>query len=81
MLTQEEVAHSAEVQMHLVLNGCTLAVSQMGPDYLRLREPAEAPPCDAQIVLVIDGHESRWLVHLPEGIRPEHGRIPVEKIP
>ena len=77
---QEEVGHSAEVQMHLVLNGSILPLSHLGPNYVRLRESAEVPPCDAQIVLVIDGHESRWPVHLPEGLQPGHGRIPVEKV-
>ena len=75
---QEEVGHSAEVRMHLVLNGSTFLISHMGPDYVRLRESAEIAPCDAQIVLVIDGHESRWQVHLPEGLRPGQERIPVQ---
>jgi hypothetical protein len=81
MISIQEVGHSAEVQMHLVLNGPTLPISHLGPNYLRLKEPAELAPCDAQIVLVIDGHESRWPVHLPEGLQRDHGRIPVERVP
>jgi hypothetical protein len=77
---QEEVGHSAEVQIHLVLKGTILPVSHLGPDYVRLRESAEVPPCEGQIVLVIDGHESRWPVRLPEGLQPGQGRIPVERV-
>lgn len=66
--------------MHLVLNGTALPISHLGPDYLRLRESAKFPPCDAQIVLVIDGHESRWPIRLPEGLQPGQRRIVVEKV-
>lgn len=77
---KEEAGHSAEVQMHLLLNGAMLPISHLGPDYIRLGERAEFPPCAGHIVLVIDGHESRWPVHLPQGLQPGCGRIPVEKI-
>jgi hypothetical protein len=76
---QEQLGHSAEVQMHLLLHGEAFAITHMGPDYVRLRESAEYPPATGQIVLVIDGHESRWQVHLPQGLFGE-GRIPVERV-
>lgn len=78
--TREEVGHSANVRMNLVFNGSSFAISHLGPDYVRLQDAVEMPPCDAQIVMVIDGHESRWPVHLPQGLHPGPKRIPVEKI-
>jgi hypothetical protein len=30
--------------------------------------------------LMIDGHEERWPVLLPEGVHPEPGRVPVSRI-
>jgi hypothetical protein len=72
--------HSAEVCMRLLLDGHSLRIAQLGPDFLILREPTEHPPANAEITLAVDGKEERWLVHLPEGIRREHRRIPVSKI-
>lgn len=66
--------------MTLLLNGQTIPIAQMGPDFLVLARPAEHPPCVADVVLNVDGHEQRWSVRLPEGIRPEQSRVPGAKI-
>jgi len=71
---------SAVVRMRLLLNGCSLPIAQLGPDFLILREPAECPPSKAEITLTVDGKEERWPVRLPEGIQPDHTRIPVLRI-
>jgi hypothetical protein len=60
--------HSANVSMHLMLNGWTLPVAQLGPDFLILHEPVEHPPADAEMSLIVDGHEERWAVRLPKGV-------------
>jgi hypothetical protein len=60
--------HSADVRIHLYVNGCVLPVAQLGPKFPILRTPVDHPPCDAEIAMSIDGHESRWAVHLPNGI-------------
>ncbi len=62
-------AHSADVRIHLHVNGCVLPVAQLGPEFLILRTPVDHPPCDAEIAMSIDGHESRWSVHLLNGIQ------------
>lgn len=62
-------AHSADVRIHLHVNGCVLPVAQLGPEFLVLRTPVDHPPCDAEIALLIDGDESRWSVHLPNGLQ------------
>ena len=54
--------------MHLHVNGQVLAIGQLGPDFLILRDAIDHPPSDASILLSIDGDESRWTVHLPDGI-------------
>ena len=66
--------------MRLLLNGRSLPIAQLGPDFLMLREPAEHLPSEAEITLAVDGQEERWPVRLPEGIHREHKRIPVSKI-
>jgi hypothetical protein len=61
--------YSADVRMHLNVNGHILAIGQLGPDFLILREAIDHPPTDASIFLSIDGDERRWNVHLPNGIQ------------
>jgi hypothetical protein len=71
--------HSAEVDMRLFLNGDSFIIAQMGPDFLILQHPAEHPPARAEVMLSIDGHEKRWPVWLPEGLKPEKIRTPCAK--
>lgn len=61
--------HSADVRIHLHVNGDVLPVAQLGPDFLVLRTPTDHPPCDAEITMSIDGRESRWAVYLSDGIQ------------
>jgi len=57
-----------------------MPIAQMGPDFLILDNPIEHGPCVADVVLSVDGHENRWAVRLPEGIRRDHKRVPGAKI-
>jgi hypothetical protein len=60
--------YSADVQMDLSVNGFVLSIGQLGPGFLILDDPTDYPPSDATITMSIDGEESRWIVHLPDGI-------------
>jgi hypothetical protein len=51
--------HSADVQMHLSVNGHTLSIGHLGPDYVVLDAPIDHPPTEAEISLSVDGKESR----------------------
>jgi hypothetical protein len=66
--------HSADVRIHLLVNGSVLSVAQLGPRFIILRNPVDHPPCDAEIVMSIDGEESRWGVYLPDGLSVVGGR-------
>jgi hypothetical protein len=65
---QKSYGHSAEVHIHLYLNGRVLAIGQLGPNFLMLDNPIDHPPADAEIFLSIDGHEKRWRIRLIDGI-------------
>jgi hypothetical protein len=54
--------------MHLHLNGQVLRIAQLGPDFLILRDRIDHPPADAEIDMSIDDNQSRWWVHLPNGL-------------
>lgn len=60
--------HSAQVKMQLVVNGTSIRVTQMGPDFLFVDMPIDHPPGVASVILQVDDNERRWDVRLPEGI-------------
>ena len=76
---EQENGHSADVSMWMVVDGCSIPIAQMGPDFLIIRESVEFPPSDAEITLRVDGHEEHWAVKLPEGVRPGQTRTRVIK--
>jgi hypothetical protein len=65
---QEKLAHSADVRMHLSVDGQRLSIGRMGPDYVVLDSPIDHPPADAEIIVTVDGNRTRWRVQLVEGL-------------
>ena len=74
------IGHSAQIEMQLLVNGSTLSIGQMGPDFLFLDDPIDHPPADAVIVFSVDGNERRWAVRLPEGIAGGRQRVAIAKV-
>ena len=61
-------AHSALVKMCLIVDGTSIPINQMGPDFLFVDSDRDFPPGEAPIVLQIDDSRRQWQVRLPEGI-------------
>jgi hypothetical protein len=61
--------------MRLVVNGLSLRVAQMGPDFLLVESPVNHPPADASVVLQVDQSERRWRVRLPDGMSASSKRV------
>jgi hypothetical protein len=59
--------YSADVSLHLVLDGHVLPLAQVGPSYCILREPVQFEPSGGQIVIVVDGREKRVEAFFPQG--------------
>jgi hypothetical protein len=81
---QSQFCYSADVRMELRVNGHTLAIGQLGPDFVILDDPTDHPPAEAEISLSIDGHVKQWPVHLPDGVtagKPETRIAPPVQIP
>lgn len=74
---QTYVAHSAQVEMRLILNGESVSITHMGPDYVLVELAASHPPCDATILLRVDKAERRWTVRLPSGIPADSRRVEI----
>ncbi len=70
-------SHSTQVKMRLLVNGSSISVAQMGPDFLLVDAPTNHPPGNASVVLQVDQSERRWNVHLPNGISAESKRVAI----
>ena len=71
--------HSAQVKIQLLLNGGSIPVSQLGPDFLLLKDPFDYPPGNASLILQVDQSERRWPICLPEGISAASSRVSIRK--
>jgi len=69
--------HSAQVNMRLLVNGLSLRVRQMGPDFVLVESPVNHPPAVAIMVLQVDQSERRWNVRLPNGISADKKRVEI----
>lgn len=65
--------------MTLLVNGSTLPIAQMGPDFLRLNAIEAHPPAEARIVMRVDASERSWPVYLPDGIASGKSRVWIAK--
>jgi len=67
--------HSAQVNMRLLLNGHSLPVAQLGPDFILVDAPVNHPPATASLILQVDQNERRWNVRLPSGMSAEAKKV------
>jgi len=70
-------AHSANVQIQLNVNGLSVPVAQLAPDFIILQQAVNHPPAEAELVLRVDESEHRRIVFLPDGLRDDLVRIPI----
>jgi len=63
--------------MRLIVNGSSISITQMGPDFLFVESTSDHPPGDATIVLQVDDSERQWRVRLPDGISKDCKRVAV----
>ena len=68
-------AHSAEVEMRLIVNGSSISITHMGPDFIFIEPASDYPPGEATIFMKVDASERQWKVRLPEGISKESKRV------
>lgn len=54
--------------MRLLINGTSLRIAQMGPDFLLVDSDTVHGPGLAVIQMRVDASERQWDVYLPEGV-------------
>ena len=74
-IVHHQGAYSARVEMNMIVNGATIKITHMGPDFLFIESSDDYPPGEALIILKIDDRERRWKVKLPEGISSRSKRV------
>jgi hypothetical protein len=63
--------------MFLRVGDRCLDVAQAAVDTCLLRDPIDHPPCEAELVLLVDGHAHSWRVRLPQGITRTSRRVQI----
>ena len=81
LFAMESGSHSADVRMQLSVNGQTLKIGQLGPEFIILDDPIDLPPCEAEITMSVDGRERRWAVWLVNGISTGEPRVEISALP
>jgi hypothetical protein len=80
ILFSDHKGHSADMRMRLLVNGTSLPMAQLGPDFLVLDAAIDHPPADASILLGVDESERQWRVQLTEGISASSKRVVISPI-
>jgi hypothetical protein len=75
--TSNTGGHSAQVKIQLLIDGGSVPVAQLGPDFLLLDAPFDHPPGNAGLILQVDQNESRWDICLPNGISAAMNRVSI----
>lgn len=63
--------------MHLEVDGASLRIAQLGPDFVILGDATEIRVHHAEIVFRVDANERRWPVDLPNGLAGPGERTPI----
>lgn len=75
-----EGGHSARVDMRLLVNGHSLAVPQMGADFILVNTPVEHAPTPATLVMTVDSVERQWDVLHSHGISAACKRVAIAPV-
>ena len=79
--THHSNRYSAEVALSLVVGEQTLPLSHVAPHFVILSNPVDLPPCQAEVVVDVDGDILRRSVFLVDGSQAARLRTPVEPTP
>jgi hypothetical protein len=69
--------HSAQVKIQLLIDGASVPVAQMGPDFLLIDAPFDCPAGEASLILRVDQSERQWNVSLPNGMFAGSNRVAI----
>jgi hypothetical protein len=62
------MGHSSNVQLLLMAAGQSHRLAEIGPGYVTFREAPNLKAGSAEVVMRVDGQESRWSVNLQDDV-------------
>ena len=68
-------SHSAVVTMELRAGDLRVPLAQLAHNFAIPVEPVDLPPCEAEVLMTVDGETTRIPVFLREGIHSDRRRI------
>lgn len=71
-------SHSARVTLEFRSGSTRVPLAQLALDFAIAAEPIELPPCSGEILMTVDGAETRMPVRLPDGIGTAQRRFVLE---
>ncbi len=80
MQTSAQKSHSAIVTLLLEGEGWSTRLSHVGPEAVVAKTPIELPPCEATLVITVDGTIERTRVRLPGGMTSSIEETPIQII-
>jgi hypothetical protein len=72
--------YSANVSLRLRVNGCLFPLTHAGRDFVIFKDPTVLPEGDAELIVNVDGHETRRLVTIHDRDTPRR-EVPIELQP
>ena len=70
---------SRVAEAELIANGRSYAPSHVSRHYIILKQPADIPPCDADLYIRVEGEEMHRRIRLPQGASVESDRVVIER--
>jgi len=77
MIAEKDIRsdYSAEVRLQMEAQGRIWPLAKIGKDHVVPAGQIELPPCDAVVIMTVDGSERRWDVRLVDGVSPIMGDV------
>lgn len=71
--------YSRVAEFELVANGRSYSPSHVSRDFIILDQPADIPPCDADLYIRVEGEEMHRRIRLPQGASADTDRVVIER--
>lgn len=71
--------HSSVADFQLLVQGQSYDVVQVAPEFLILATPTEIPPGPAELVIRLEGRETRRRLTLPDGASRGSARVGIRR--
>jgi len=72
--------HSAEVDLWLECEHGRFPLGHVGPDFIVMSRPASLPPCEAKVMISVDGHVFGRRVWLARGSSQADAEVAVMEL-